>query len=100
MSDFGLATDFHWAHDGKYYEDQRKALLKKHGIDLDDGDMYSGTIRRRERFDMDEFPGQMDENDQAKSILTWRDKNRKKLAYSVVGTVGFISTLRMIIDIV
>ena len=84
LSDFGLATDFHWAHDGAYYDQQRKQLLRKHGVDLDDGDY--GTVRRRDRYDF-EGGGDMEPN----SILTWRDKNRKKLAYSVVGTNNYMA---------
>lgn len=79
-----MATDFHWAHDGAYYDQQRKQLLRKHGVDLDDGDY--GTVRRRDRYDF-EGAGEMEPN----SILTWRDKNRKKLAYSVVGTNNYMA---------
>ncbi|KAI6046027.1 kinase-like domain-containing protein [Pisolithus marmoratus] len=37
LSDFGLATDLHWAHDTSYYEQQRRHILHTYGIDLDDG---------------------------------------------------------------
>lgn len=35
LSDFGLAQDFRWTHDGRLIERQRKQLLKKHGIDVE-----------------------------------------------------------------
>jgi hypothetical protein len=37
VQDFGLCQSFHWAHDGAYYDQQRRNLLLKHGIDLEDG---------------------------------------------------------------
>ncbi|KIJ50685.1 hypothetical protein M422DRAFT_245328 [Sphaerobolus stellatus SS14] len=37
LSDFGLATDLHWAHNTSYYDQQRKDLLRRHCIDLEDG---------------------------------------------------------------
>jgi protein-serine/threonine kinase len=96
LSDFGLATDLHWlvlashigdfaynrdrAHDGAYYDQQRRALLRKHGIDLED--TLTGTSRRSE------LPTAL--KDEKASILTWRESNRKKLAYSVVGTNNYM----------
>lgn len=84
ISDFGLATDFQFFHDGKYFDQQRKDLLRKHGIDLEDTSMAPAT----DRFDRHRHRSiKMDEEDEAPgSVLTWRDQNRKKLAYSVVGT--------------
>jgi protein-serine/threonine kinase len=41
LSDFGLATDLHWAHDGAYYDEQRRQLLRKHGIDLEESNGLS-----------------------------------------------------------
>lgn len=76
IADFGLATDFHFAHDGQYYEEQRRNLLQKHGIDLEDN-----RAPTTNRFDQDK----KEKEEGAGSILTYRDKNRRKLAYSVVG---------------
>ncbi len=45
LADFGLCQSFHWAHDGAYYDQQRKNLLKKHGIDLDDSHAAAGMRR-------------------------------------------------------
>lgn len=47
ISDFGLATDLHWAHDTGYYEQQRRAMLKKHGIDLDWATVRGGKKTRK-----------------------------------------------------
>ncbi|KAH0827531.1 hypothetical protein J3R83DRAFT_4250 [Lanmaoa asiatica] len=77
LSDFGLATDLHWAHDTSYYEQQRQQLLHKHGIDLDDGNgMLDGTkTRRMDRKDVEQLLG--DGNGEG-GIFTWREKNRRK----------------------
>jgi len=85
VSDFGLATDLHWAHDTNYYEAQRQALLKKHGIDLEVGGANAGGKTRRMRKDEVERIMGKEWLEEDKGVLTWRDKNRKKLAYSVCG---------------
>jgi len=87
LSDFGLATDLHWAHDTSYYEQQRRELLHKHGIDLDDGNGLgdAGKTRRLERKEVDRLMGGKD----GEGIFTWRERNRKKLAYSVCGTNSY-----------
>ncbi|CEQ42499.1 SPOSA6832_04317 [Sporobolomyces salmonicolor] len=80
ISDFGLATDFHWAHDGKYFESQRRELLYKHGIDLEDRTRPPTDTSRP--FD----PPQSKGDDEAPaSLLGWRDQNRRRMAFSVVG---------------
>lgn len=78
VADFGLATDFHWSHDGAYYDQQRRDLLRKHGIDLE-GNRAPPT----ERFDQGTYG--FEENVPG-SVLTMRDRNRRRLAYSCVGT--------------
>lgn len=83
ISDFGLATDFHWAHDSAYYDQQRRQLLKKHGIDLDDGN-GTQTIRRSRAYG--DLAGGKGGPGTPDSVLTWRDKHRRKLAFSCVGT--------------
>lgn len=89
VSDFGLATDLHWVHDTNYYEAQRQALLKKHGIDLDVGGQSTAgnKTRRMKREEVEKIMGK-EWLEQGKGVLTWRDKNRKKLAYSVCGSVA------------
>ncbi|EIW83144.1 kinase-like protein [Coniophora puteana RWD-64-598 SS2] len=90
LSDFGLATDLHWAHDTSYYEQQRRHLLHKHGIDLDDGNgIADGTkTRRMDRKDIELLMG---DSSGKGGIFTWREKNRRKLAYSVCGTNSYMS---------
>ncbi|KIL65992.1 hypothetical protein M378DRAFT_23793 [Amanita muscaria Koide BX008] len=90
LSDFGLATDLHWAHDTSYYEQQRLQLLRKHGIDLDDGNgMTDG--RKTKRLNRKEVEALMGNGDGEGGIFTWREKNRRKLAYSVCGTNSYMS---------
>lgn len=103
LSDFGLATDFHWAHDGAYYEHQRKDLLRRTGIDLGDYDVERGGSNTRrftlpqdmqvadEDIEMDFARMGLQDDSTPPSVLTWRDRNRRKLAYSVVGTNNYMA---------
>ncbi|KAK5816872.1 kinase-like protein [Linnemannia elongata] len=98
LSDFGLATDFHWAHDTAYYESQRRALLRKTGIDIENTD----TLKPRKKpgnnkaalawnLDDEDFSQSIGRPPANQSILTWRDRNRKKMAFSVVGTNNYMA---------
>ncbi|CAL1707585.1 unnamed protein product [Somion occarium] len=92
LSDFGLATDLHWAHDTSYYEQQRLHLLHKHGIDLEStrgNSLADGTKTRR--LDRKEVERLMGGGDGQGGIFTWREKNSRKLAYSVCGTNSYMS---------
>ncbi|EGG02687.1 uncharacterized protein MELLADRAFT_91210 [Melampsora larici-populina 98AG31] len=96
ITDFGLATDFHWAHDGAYYDHQRLVLLHKHGIDLEDGlpeirkhdqaYFVRDILRNESDLNQTEFPTSYSDR-----VLTIRDRNRKKLAFSVVGTNNYMA---------
>lgn len=72
------------AHDTAYYQNQRQALLKRHGIDLEESDPAS-TPKKLDRKKAEEIMGGK------QGLLTWRDKNRKKLAYSVAGTNSYMA---------
>lgn len=88
LSDFGLATDLHWAHDTSYYEQQRLHLMRKYGIDLEDTTRGDGSrLKRLDRKDFDALMG----GDDRGGIFTWREKNRRKLAYSVCGTNSYMA---------
>lgn len=90
LSDFGLATDLHWAHDTSYYEQQRLHLLHKHGIDLEDGNGVADG-KKTKRMDPKEVELLMGGGAGQGGIFTWREKNRRKLAYSVCGTNSYMS---------
>ncbi|TBU55798.1 kinase-like protein [Dichomitus squalens] len=90
LSDFGLATDLHWAHDTSYYEQQRLHLLHKHGIDLEDSNAL-GDGTRTKRLDRKEVERLMGGGDGQGGVFTWREKHRRKLAYSVCGTNSYMS---------
>ncbi|GAA5895234.1 hypothetical protein JCM8208_005943 [Rhodotorula glutinis] len=81
LSDFGLAQDFKWAHDGSYYDQHRRELLYKFGVDLEDTGRVDPSAGRRS-FD----PPRSRENEEKPtgSVLTWRDLGRRQQAYSVV----------------
>jgi serine/threonine protein kinase len=111
LADFGLCQSFHWAHDGAYYDQQRKNMLKKHGIDLEDsgsaraaGGINSTAIQGRgtrggvkdggaltEKELKDVMSDRNQDGTPLTHVLTWREKNRKKIAYSVVGTNNYMA---------
>ncbi|KAN0061854.1 hypothetical protein ACQY0O_005847 [Thecaphora frezii] len=104
LADFGLCQSFHWAHDGAYYDQQRKNLLKKHGIDLEDSHAAAGVRRRANAggnvragagLDEKELNDVMSDRNPDGTpmthVLTWREKNKKKIAYSVVGTNNYMA---------
>lgn len=72
-------------HDTAYYEQQRQNLLKKHGIDLEPPNPVRPGGRRLDREQAETLMGG------AEGLLTWREKNRKKLAFSVAGTNSYMS---------
>ncbi|CAA7261665.1 unnamed protein product [Cyclocybe aegerita] len=90
LSDFGLATDLHWAHDTSYYEQQRLHLLHKHGIDLEDPNGIADG-KKTKRLDPKQVELLMGGGDGQGGIFTWREKNKRKLAYSVCGTNSYMS---------
>ncbi|WWC65471.1 uncharacterized protein I303_108089 [Kwoniella dejecticola CBS 10117] len=87
ISDFGLATDLHWAHDTSYYEHQRLAILKKHGVDLE---YPSVKTKRMKKPDIEKIMGK-EWMGEGKGVLTWRDAKRRSLAYSVCGTNSYMA---------
>lgn len=111
LADFGLCQSFHWAHDGAYYDRQRRNLLRTHGIDLEDaggrrgrGVISSNTRTREMRGERVEAGLQLDKQQLGEimsdrnpdgtpltHVLSWRDKNKKKIAYSVVGTNNYMA---------
>ncbi|KAF7321744.1 Kinase-like protein [Mycena kentingensis (nom. inval.)] len=90
LSDFGLATDLHWAHDTSYYEQQRLHLLHKHGIDLEDSNGIADG-RKTKRMNRRDVELLMGGDDGPGGVFTWREKNGRKLAYSVCGTNSYMS---------
>ncbi len=63
------------------YEHQRRALLKKHGIDLEDQSFVRRKTMRRQDIDALVAQRWKEEGD---GYLTWKDK-RRKMAFSVCG---------------
>ncbi|GAA5854195.1 hypothetical protein JCM8547_001730 [Rhodosporidiobolus lusitaniae] len=92
IADFGLACDFSFFHDGAYFERQRAELLSKHGIDIDDG-LRGAASRRNSAYNMPFDPPHPDGDNEAgpPSLLGWRERSRRKLAYSLVGTSNYMA---------
>lgn len=110
LSDFGLSTGFHRLHDGAYYErlakslessyngdghyskkrslsqTLKKAFAKKNGQDI--------ILNEEPRIDLTlKAPSKvinLQEEEEAYVIESWR-QNRRKLAYSTVGTPDYIA---------
>ncbi|KWU47146.1 kinase-like protein, partial [Rhodotorula sp. JG-1b] len=70
ISDFGLATDLRFDHEGRYFHQQRQELLHEHASQPNFGSTGSEA---------------------SPSILTWRDQQRRKKAFSVVGTNNYMA---------
>jgi len=62
------------------YEQQRRQLMRKHGIDLDEG-LADGTKTRR--LDPKEVERIMGGGEGQGGVFTWREKNRKKVRSSI-----------------
>jgi hypothetical protein len=62
------------AHGSLDYEQQRRDLLRKHGIDLEDGNQDGTKTRRIDRKDLEKIMGEG-----PGGVFTWREKNRKKV---------------------
>ncbi|KAL5527578.1 CBK1 [Sanghuangporus baumii] len=77
LSDFGLSTGFHREHDSKYYQ---KLLDQANGVN-------SPTTAARNSVTVNAIHLTMSSKDQ---IATWK-ANRRKLAYSTVGTPDYIA---------
>ncbi|TFK23660.1 kinase-like protein [Coprinopsis marcescibilis] len=90
LSDFGLATDLHWAHDTSYYEQQRLQLLHKHGIDLEDSNGIADG-RKTRRLDPKQIEMLMGGGDGKGGIFTWREKNKRKFDFESCGTNSYMS---------
>ena len=126
LSDFGLATDFHWAHDSEYWEDLRRNTIESssgHAPDLNDSTLTDIPSRNSLNPSRPSRPFKSDNSSEShflpsnltgkvltpedsedvndvdlsqqpppqEKILQWRDNNRKKQAYSVVGTNNYIA---------
>jgi protein-serine/threonine kinase len=80
LSDFGLSTGFHKQHDSAYYQ----KLLD--GTSVSQGDNASGR-NNRESVASSSINLTVSSRD---TIATWK-ANRRKLAYSTVGTPDYIA---------
>ncbi|KAJ3043510.1 hypothetical protein HDV00_004899 [Rhizophlyctis rosea] len=95
LSDFGLATDFHWAHDSAYYEEQRRTTMTAAGINLPhpphphEFQLSTTTTQTISLSPPDSPP--TDRLEEPEKLLQKRDRNRKKMAFSVVGTNNYIA---------
>ncbi|KAF8348356.1 kinase-like protein [Amanita rubescens] len=88
LSDFGLATDLHWAHDTSYYEQQRLQLLHKHGIDLEDGNgMTDG--RKTKRLKRKEIEALMGDGNGPRRHLHLAGEKQKKVSPEVIRGNGY-----------
>ncbi|KAG4302408.1 hypothetical protein PCK1_001390 [Pneumocystis canis] len=85
ISDFGLSTDLSWLHDSAYFEQQRVYLLKKNGI------IMENNISKKKGFNVLAMLEFYENKPHNKGILSWRDKNRREFAYSLVGTNSYMA---------
>lgn len=78
-----LASPSRTVHDNPFmtmsptldYEQQRRHLLHKHGIDLEESGMDGNKTRRMDRKDVAMLMG----GDGQSGVFTWREKHRRKV---------------------
>ncbi|ESK96024.1 agc ndr protein kinase [Moniliophthora roreri MCA 2997] len=81
LSDFGLSTGFHKQHDSNYYQRLLESATKKNQTPI------SATQAARNSVMVNSINLTMSNKDE---IATWK-ANRRKLAYSTVGTPDYIA---------
>jgi serine/threonine protein kinase len=114
ISDFGLAFDGHWSHDGNYYNYHRYSLLNKLGIQIDGDDadqkeskdMHKQLERNRMlmmgferhqkptrfRYGIPTESDSEDDDNTLEDIIDWRNKcGNRASAHSVVGTSQYMA---------
>lgn len=94
VTDFGLATDFHWAHDSAYYEEQRRLTMQRALGDAEQSGDASAQGFPTTVIDsppLGESEAEIFAPPPHTKILRWRDANRKQQAYSVVGTNNYMA---------
>lgn len=79
MSHPAISLIFHSDID---YEQQRKDLMRKYGIDLEDGEASGRVTRRLSRKQVSDIMGPQEDSGEGGNIFTWRDQNRRKVRAS------------------
>lgn len=78
------------------YEQQRKDLLRKYGVDLEDGAVPEPPVgvragargtRRMDRREVEKIMGEVEEGGKG-GVFTWRERNRKKVSVRECGHLG------------
>ena len=66
------------------YEQQRKELMRKYGIDLEDGETSGHGLKKLSRKQVHDIMGPPQGDDDAGGhVFTWRDQNRRKVGGTV-----------------
>ncbi|KAJ3321039.1 hypothetical protein HDU93_003439, partial [Gonapodya sp. JEL0774] len=111
LSDFGLATDFHWAHDSSYYDDMRQSVITTVTSSQSAGSARGGRpppplpgkngsnsrggskgnlLANTNSMDFDATDDDtLTATPSREKILVWRQRHRKQMAFSVVGTQNY-----------
>ena len=102
ISDFGLAFDGHWSHDQQFFNDHRKSVMEKLGIEVrgdyqdqdDDATTpFHGRTGPANKVNLrthDHPPSSVPRYDEC--ILQWRNRNgKRKMAASMVGTSQYMA---------
>lgn len=103
ISDFGLAFDGHWAHDQRYYKNQRRSLMERLGIEVKgDSEDQEEDAKKKLRSNLANIltgriansrdNTQIDGPGEHESILQWRNRHgKRRMAASVVGTSQYMA---------